>query len=375
MAGVYFHIPFCKQACYYCDFHFSTSLRKKDEILDAMHREIELQADYLNGQPVETIYFGGGTPSLLAADEIQRFIDKVASHFHIHSDAEVTIEANPDDLDNTKIYALRNTSVNRFSIGIQSFFEEDLRWMNRAHDAAEAEHAIQRVQDAGYNQITADLIYGYPLLSDGKWQYNIGRLRDFDIPHISAYSMTVEPKTALAAFIRKGHQSPMDEGQSAAQFEYLMDTLTAAGYVHYEISNFAKPDHYAIHNSNYWKGVPYLGIGPSAHSYDGCARQWNVSNNAVYIKTIRSGLLPCEKEELSEQDKLNEYTMTALRTVWGLDLDYIAERFGNTYREKLRSGLQSFVSSGDLSLSGDVATLTKKGKLLADHIAAKLFVG
>ncbi|GGG81768.1 coproporphyrinogen III oxidase [Parapedobacter pyrenivorans] len=376
MPGIYFHIPFCKQACHYCDFHFSTSLKYRDELLAAMHREIALQKTYLSGtgQQIETIYFGGGTPSLLAAADLNGLIDEVGKHFAIHHDAEVTIEANPDDLDHEKVQALRATPINRFSIGIQSFFEEDLRWMNRAHDANEAHEAIKRVQDAGYRNITADLIYGYPLLSDAKWQDNINQLLAFGIPHISAYSMTVEPQTALGVSVRKGKQIPMREGQSAAQFEYLMETLTAAGFIHYEISNFARPGNYARHNSNYWKGVPYLGIGPSAHSFNGTTRQWNVSNNARYIRAINAGGIPCEKEELTEQDKLNEYIMTALRTVWGLDLDEVEKRFGSHYRETLYLGLQPFVLSAEVSLTGQVATLTQAGKLLADHIASELFV-
>ncbi|MGK6350238.1 radical SAM family heme chaperone HemW [Parapedobacter sp. DT-150] len=373
MAGIYLHIPFCKQACHYCDFHFSTSLKYKDQLLDAMLKEVALQSDYLQGAPVETIYFGGGTPSLLSATDIQGLIDQVANHFQVRPDAEITLEANPDDLTHTQVLALKDTLVNRFSIGIQSFFEEDLRWMNRAHTAEEAQQAIQRVQDAGYANITADLIYGYPLLTDVKWQYNIGRLLDIGIPHVSAYSMTVEPQTALAAFIRKGRQAAMDEGQSATQFEYLADVLTAAGYVHYEISNFAKAGEYARHNSNYWRGVAYLGIGPSAHSFNGYTRQWNVRNNANYIKALQVGVLPFEQEELDEQDRFNEYIMTALRTVWGVDLDHVEDKFGNAYRDALTSGLQPFLASADVLRQGSVVTLTRKGKLLADHIAAELF--
>ena len=376
MAGVYFHIPFCKQACHYCDFHFSTSLRYRDELVAALCQEVALQSHYLatQGQPIKTIYFGGGTPSLLEAIDIDKLIGVVAKHYDIHPDAEITIEANPDDLDSAKVNALKSTPINRFSIGIQSFFEEDLRWMNRAHNADEAHDAIKRVQDAGYTNITADLIYGYPLLSEAKWHANIGHLLDFGIPHISAYSMSVEPQTALAAFIRKGKQSPMNEGQSATQFEYVIEALTAAGFIHYEISNFAKPGNHARHNSNYWKGVPYLGVGPSAHSFDGRVRQWNVSNNTHYIKGISAGIVPCETEELTEQDKLNEYIMTALRTIWGLDLQQVDERFGSHYRETLYSGLQPFMARGEVSLTGEVATLTKAGKLLADHIASELFV-
>lgn len=375
MAGIYFHIPFCKQACHYCDFHFSTSLKQRDAMLHAMHGELALQSHYLAGQPIGTVYFGGGTPSLLTADEIQRFIDRIADYFAIQPGAEITLEANPDDLDRAKVQALKqHTAINRFSIGIQSFFEEDLRWMNRAHDADEAHRAIGYVQDAGYDNITADLIYGYPLLTDSKWQHNIDRLVAFGVPHISAYGMTVEPRTALATFIRKGRQSPMDDEQSAGQFEYLMDRLEAVGYEQYEISNFAKPGRYARHNSNYWKGVPYLGIGPSAHAFDGRTRQWNVRNNARYIRAIQAGQVPFEQEELRSVDQLNEYIMTALRTIWGLDLDVVAQRFGPEHAHSLDKGLQPFVASGAVSLIGQVATLTRQGKLLADYIAAGLFV-
>ncbi len=342
----------------------------------ALCREVALQSRYLAGEEaiIETIYFGGGTPSLLATGEINQLVSAVASHFDIHPHAEVTIEANPDDLSNAYVQALRATPVNRFSIGIQSFFEEDLRWMNRAHNAVEAHGAIKRVQDAGFNRITADLIYGYPLLTDAKWQSNITRLVEMGVPHISAYGMTVEPRTALAASIRKGKQWPMDEEQAARQFGELMDALAAAGFTHYEISNFARPGNEARHNSNYWKGVPYIGIGPSAHSFNGHSRQWNVPNNARYIKAIQADSLPCEKEALSTADKLNEYIMTALRTIWGLDLDVVESRFGDSYRQALHIALQRFKSSGDIALIGAVATLTRKGKLFADHIAAELFV-
>ncbi len=373
MAGIYFHVPFCKQACHYCDFHFSTSLKYRKEMLDAMEDEISLQALYLDDKRIESIYFGGGTPSLLEADDLSRLIDAIARYLDIRPDAEITIEANPDDLDAPKVKAMKGTPINRFSIGIQSFFEEDLRWMNRAHNAVEALEAIQRVQDSGYHNITADLIYGYPLLSDAKWKDNIRRLLDFGVPHISAYSMTVEPQTALAAFIRKGKQSPMDEGQSAAQFEYLMEKLTTAGYEQYEISNFAKPGHYAHHNSNYWKGIPYLGIGPSAHSFDGNTRQWNVRNNVKYMQAIQAGTVPFEREKLTERDRLNEYIMTALRTIWGLDLGYVGRHFNAAYSETLRLELQPFISRGEVSLVDQVATLTNRGKLLADRIASELF--
>ena len=376
MAGVYFHIPFCRQACHYCDFHFSTSLKYRDDMVDALCAEVAMQAAYLpdEDRTVETIYFGGGTPSLLTAADIDRLIAAVSSHFPIHADAEITIEANPDDLDEPYIKALRTTPVNRFSIGIQSFFEEDLRWMNRAHTAAEAGAAIKRVQDAGYANITADLIYGYPLLTDTKWQSNIGRLVTAGIPHISAYGMTVEPRTALAASIRKGRQVAMDDGQAAAQFGQLMDALVAAGYTHYEISNFARAENFARHNSNYWKGVPYLGIGPSAHSFNGRSRQWNARNNALYLKAVQQKEIPCETEQLTAADRLNEYIMTALRTIWGLNLDVVETRFGHSHRQAVEKALIPFLTDGHVARSESVVTLTRKGKFFADYIAAELFV-
>lgn len=373
MAGIYFHIPFCRQACHYCDFHFSTSLRYKNELLEAMLEELRLQSGYLQGQPVSSVYFGGGTPSLLTPDEISRFMEGVSNLFLLESDLEITLEANPDDLSPEKVKGIRQTPVNRFSIGVQSFFEEDLRWMNRAHHAQEAMTAIQRVQDAGFDNITADLIYGYPLLTDKKWQFNVAGLTGLGIPHISAYSMTVEDRTALAHSIRKGKQQPMDEEQSARNFEYLIAALDAAGYEHYEISNFAKPGRYARHNSNYWKGIAYLGIGPSAHSFDGSSRQWNVSNNMKYLKAIRENRPPFEKELLTDRDVFNEYIMTSLRTNWGIDLEYVKQRFDARQHENLSRELGHFVRSKEVTLCDGKAVLTTKGKLMADHIAAELF--
>jgi oxygen-independent coproporphyrinogen-3 oxidase len=269
---------------------------------------------------------------------------------------------------------LRQTAVNRFSIGVQSFFEEDLRWMNRAHTAAEADGAVKRVQDAGFEQITLDLIYGYPLLSDEKWNLNLQKAIALDVPHFSAYSMTVEPQTALAAFIRKGKQQAMDDEQSARQLIRMMDVMPEAGYEQYEISNFARPGQYARHNSNYWQGIPYIGIGPSAHSYTGTQRQWNVANNLKYIASLQHGRIPFESETLTKTDMLNEYIMTSLRTSWGMDLQYLDQHFGSDYGQLVRDGLLTFIERGEVNIQGDVATLSTDGKLLADHIASVLFV-
>ncbi len=372
MAGIYIHIPFCKQACYYCDFHFSTSLKYKDELLQALVKEIKLQKTYLNGETVETIYFGGGTPSLLDEAEISLLINTITELHSVSSSAEITLEANPDDLDGNKVRSLTQTPVNRLSIGIQSFFDEDLQWMNRAHRSVEAESSVKRAQDAGLENITVDLIYGYPLLTDQKWTYNLDKVFELGVPHVSAYSMTVEPRTALASFIKKQQQPAMNDEQSAAQFLYMMDAMQQHGFEHYEISNFCKPGHYSQHNSNYWKGVKYLGIGPSAHSFNGETRQWNVANNTKFIESLESGKIPAETEFLSESDRLNEYVMTSLRTMWGLDLDKLNTIAKGSDSELLKAAEQ-FFDKGYIEMDERVIRLTQTGKLYADHVAAELF--
>jgi oxygen-independent coproporphyrinogen-3 oxidase len=374
MAGIYIHIPFCKQACHYCDFHFSTSLKYKNEMLEAIRQEIKLQKQFLGGETIETIYFGGGTPSLLAADEVNRIIDTIGESFNLSPQNEITLEANPDDLTFKKIRELKGTPVNRFSMGIQSFYDEDLKWMNRAHNANEAEFSVKALQDAAFESITIDLIYGYPLLSDEKWKSNIKTTIDLEIPHLSCYSMTVEPQTALASFINKGKQKAMDETQSASQFIYLMEELTANGFEHYEISNFAKPRRHSKHNTNYWKGVKYLGIGPSAHSFDGQNRQWNVANNSHYLSALAKKEIPAEKEILSSKDKLNEYIMTSLRTKWGMSLQYIAERFGIELASRVKEEAALFFEKEWLKTNENTIYLTASGKLYADHIASELFI-
>lgn len=374
MAGIYLHIPFCKKACHYCDFHFSTSPQYKDQMLTALSQEITLRKNYLAGEQIETIYLGGGTPSLLSADEIQVLIGGITDLFEVSPTAEITLEANPDDLNPQKIRELRQTLINRFSIGVQSFFEEDLKWMNRAHTAGEAQNSIKRVQDAGFENITADLIYGYPLLSKPKWEHNIQQLIELHIPHISSYSMTVEPATALSAFIKKGDQKPMDEGQSAAQFYILMEQLTEAGFEHYEISNFSKPGLHSKHNSNYWEGVSYLGIGPSAHSFNGESRQWNISNNSNYIDQIGLKKIPAEIEILSTENRINEYIMTSLRTSKGMNLNRINERFGSDYSNEVRDSLEPFIDKNWITIKDQIVILTTDGKLFADYIASELFI-
>jgi oxygen-independent coproporphyrinogen-3 oxidase len=374
MAGIYLHIPFCKKACHYCDFHFSTSPQYKEPMLKALRQELLLRKSYLNNQRIETIYFGGGTPSLLNANELQILLGEIVDQFDVTSNAEITIEANPDDLNPQRVKELRQTLINRFSIGIQSFFEEDLRWMNRAHTATEAQSSIKRVQDAGFENITADLIYGYPLLTNPKWEHNIQELIQLNIPHISSYSMTVEPATALSSFIKKGEQKAMDEGQSAAQFLILMEQLKEAGFDHYEISNFAKPGSHSKHNSNYWEGISYLGIGPSAHSFNGKSRQWNISNNTKYIDQIEKGKIPAEIEELTLENRINEYIMTSLRTSKGMDLNKIKDQFGSDYANEIKNNLDVFSEKNWILIKDQRIILTTDGKLFADHIASELFI-
>lgn len=372
MAGIYVHIPFCKQACYYCDFHFSTSLQYKAEMLDAITGEIKLQKAYLGSENIETIYFGGGTPSLLESGDINRIIDGLGQQFGISADAEITLEANPDDLDTLKVQALKQTPVNRFSIGIQSFFDEDLFWMNRAHRSNEAEASVKRAQDAGFENITADLIFGYPLLTDAKWKHNIETVFGLNVPHVSAYSITVEPKTALASFINKKIYPPLNEQQSAEQYLFLADAMKQQGFEHYEISNYARPGHYSKHNTNYWRGVSYLGLGPSAHSYNGESRQWNVANNARYIAEILKKQIPAEKEILTETDRLNEYTMTSLRTMWGLGLASLDSIAPGSSAQLLKPAEQ-YIEKEWIIKKDNKLFLTEEGQLYADAIASDLF--
>lgn len=372
MAGIYIHFPFCKQACHYCDFHFTTSLQYKDELLQSLVKEIRLQKNYLSGELIETIYFGGGTPSLLNVEELNLLIGTITGLHTVSSAVEITVEANPDDLNKAKLQALLKTGINRFSIGVQSFFDEDLVWMNRVHRGDEAEAAVKRTQDAGFENITLDLIYGYPLLSDQKWKYNLDKLIELGVPHLSSYAMTAEPQTALASFIKNKKQPAMDDQQSAEQFILLMDAMEMHGFEHYEISNFCKPGNYSKHNSNYWKGVKYLGIGPSAHSYNGKTRQWNAANNAKYIQGLQTGIIPAETELLTENNRLNEYIMTSLRTMWGLDLNKL-NSISTAASDQLNRSALKFYENGWIDQKDSTIYLTQTGKLFADSIALGLF--
>jgi len=373
VSGIYIHIPFCKKACHYCDFHFSTSLKYADEMVEAICKEIKMKKDRISGQ-VGSIYFGGGTPSILSQSALQKIFDAINQTFSVDANAEITIETNPDDLTAQKLKELKQLPVNRFSVGIQSFFSEDLIWMNRAHNAEEAEDCIKRSQDAGFENLTLDLIYGYPLLTDEKWFSNISKAIDLQVPHISAYALTVEPRTALAHAIKNKKQTPVNDNQSAAQFVILMDKLVEVGFEHYEISNFAKPGCYAVHNTNYWKGVNYIGIGPSAHGFDGQNRFMNPANNSLYIEKLDSNKLPEIVEELSLNDRFNEYLMTSLRTMWGVDLQKITADFGKDFLDETQHNLRSFEDTDWLVIDGNNIKLSQNGKLFADHIASELFI-
>ena len=371
MSGIYIHIPFCKQACHYCDFHFSTSVKLKSKFIEALLIEIELRKDYLSS-PVKTIYFGGGTPSLLSEAELNQLFESLYKNFNIDANAEVTFEANPDDLLVEKIEQLSKTPINRLSIGIQSFRNEDLKFMHRAHTAEMAKRAVVTAQDNGFSNITIDLIYGIPGLDNLQWQANLSQAFALNVQHISSYALTVEPKTALAHFIDKGKLPAISDLQSAAQFEILIGSMRANGFLQYEISNFSKPGFESKHNSNYWRKAHYLGLGPSAHSFDGNSRQWNVRNNPIYIESLISRKIPCEREELSIKDHYNEYILTSLRTRWGADLGYIRTEFP-AFNAHFLKVAQSFISSGDIIHQGSVYVLSDAGKLIADQVARELF--
>jgi oxygen-independent coproporphyrinogen-3 oxidase len=372
MAGIYIHIPFCKQACHYCDFHFSTSMKKKEEMVMALAKEIEMRKNEFQDEQVETIYFGGGTPSILAVSDITLLIDSVYSNYNIVENPEITVEANPDDLSKERIIELSYNKINRLSIGIQSFFEEDLKLMNRAHNSAEAKKCLEFATQH-FENISIDLIYGIPGLSNDKWRENIALALSFGVKHISSYALTVEPKTALATFVKNGTIVKPDDDVAFEQFHILINTLLENDFVHYELSNFGKENYFSKNNSAYWLGKKYIGIGPSAHSFDGKERGWNVSNNSKYIASILNNFLPIEKEFLTKTDLYNEYVMTGLRTIWGVSLIKIENDFGVEYLNYLIINSKRFIEDEQLILENKIVRATSKGKFLTDGIASSLF--
>jgi len=379
MSGIYIHIPFCKQACHYCDFHFSTSLKKKDKIVQALAKELEIRNDELKNQTIETIYFGGGTPSLLTIDQLRFLIDAVYKNYQVIGNPEITLEANPDDLLSVRAQSrtifedYKTIGINRLSIGVQTFFEDDLQNMNRAHNSEEAKECLS-MATRYFDNITIDLIYGIPNMSLEKWNENLQTAFKFGVNHISSYALTVEPKTALDSFIKKGTYPPIDEELALKHFNHLITETKKQGFVHYEISNFGKPNYYSKHNTSYWQGKPYLGIGPSAHSFNQNKRSWNVSNNTRYIKSIEQNELPSTVETLSEKDRFNEYIMTGLRTIWGISLSKVQEDFGIEFKHNLLNSTKIYLESNSLEIKEDHITATQKGKFLIDGIASDLFL-
>lgn len=373
MSGIYIHIPFCKQACHYCDFHFSTSMKKKEEMVLALVKELEFRKDEFQNEVVETIYFGGGTPSVLSINDLQFLIDAVYQNYQVVEKPEITLEANPDDLDEETIIQYANSPINRLSIGVQSFFDDDLQLMNRAHNSDEAKKCLA-VATQHFDNISIDLIYGMPNMSTEKWLKNIETALSFTIPHISSYALTVEPKTALHKMIKSGTISTLDDDLAQQHFNILIDKLQENGFVHYELSNFGKPNYFSKNNSAYWLGKKYIGIGPSAHSFNGKSRSWNVSNNSLYLKAIAENKVPSETEILSKTDQYNEYIMTGLRTIWGVSLEKIETEFGSNYLDYLQQQAEKFISDNLLEVENTILKTTKKGKFLSDGIASDLFL-
>ncbi|WP_072880898.1 radical SAM family heme chaperone HemW [Salegentibacter echinorum] len=372
MASIYIHIPFCKQACHYCDFHFSTSLKKKSQLVSMLCKELVLRKDELPAEEIQCIYFGGGTPSLLDAEELKQLFDTIYTHYRIAENPEITLEANPDDLTPGKVEMLAASKINRLSIGIQSFFEEDLKLMNRAHNAKEALESINLAK-AYFDNISIDLIYGIPGMSAARWCENLAKALKLKVPHISSYALTVEPNTALHKFIEKGKIKPVDDAAAKEHFQILVSTLTANSFEHYEFSNFGKPGYFSQNNMAYWLGKPYLGIGPGAHSFDRETRKWNISNNPLYIKALEKGELPQEMERLSTADKFNEYIMTRLRTKYGVGIVEIARKFGDTYEKHFQKQVIPLQKEELIKEEDGVYHITEKGKFLSDGIAADLF--
>lgn len=374
MAGIYIHIPFCKQACFYCNFHFSTVLSYKEKLVKAIAKELFLRKDFLAEQPIQSIYLGGGTPSLLNSNELDLILNTLYKEFDLSAVKEFTIEANPDDLDSDHLNYLKQTPINRLSIGIQSFNDADLKYMNRAHKASEAINCIKKAQDIGLSEISIDLIYGIPGMSLEKWQDNLATAFSLQIQHLSSYCLTIEPKTVFGNMAAKNTLVLSTEEESEKQFLSLIEKAAQAGFEQYEISNFAKNNAYALHNTQYWKGSPYLGVGPGAHSYRNNERSWNISNNQQYMQSIEKSILPLESERLSEDNQYNEWVMTGLRTIWGLNLSEGTEKFGSDRIDYLQKQLQAYVDRKQVYYLNNCFYIAEHARFLADGIAAAAFM-
>lgn len=373
MAGIYIHIPFCKKACHYCNFHFSTQTKHIDAFIDALLFEIELRKEYVN-EPIRTIYFGGGTPSLLSEDQIKLIVSKISAHYNLNELVEFTLEANPDDINGINLASWKKMGINRLSIGIQSFQQDALTWMNRAHEVNQSHQAIQLAKEAGFDNISVDLIYGTPHYTKAHLLADLKIINDYQIPHVSCYALTIEEKTALHSMIEKGKMDNVVSEVQAEHFEIIVDYLNLIGFEHYEISNFAKPGNRSQHNSSYWKSLPYIGFGPSAHSYNGISRQWNIANNALYIQALEKKELPFEIEQLDLAAQYNEYMMISLRCMEGFDLHLIEERFGKAYLDHTNTIIQTLVEQKLLIRTNDGYCLSKSAKFLADGIASEFFI-
>ena len=373
MSGVYFHIPFCKQACHYCNFHFSTSLKYKAELMEALKKELSLRTNELPATPLNSIYFGGGTPSLLSPEEIGNLISSVRDHFTVNEQAEITLEMNPDDYYEGYFEQIKVVGVNRLSVGVQSFIPEELSAMNRAHNAEQALNVLERVQQH-FSNFSLDLIFGVPGSTMESWEKNISTALSFQPSHISSYALTVEPKTVLAKQVKEQQVQLLPEEMTVQQFDYLVETLTEKGYDHYELSSFAFPGFRSVNNTSYWQGKPYLGIGPSAHSYYQNQRSWNLSNNKLYINKLNAGELPLEREQLTKIDRYNEFVMTGLRTAEGVALHDIQLQFGDKFAQLFEEQVEKHLMVQHLYWDGDVVKVTKKAKFLVDGIASDLFL-
>lgn len=372
MSGIYFHIPFCKQACTYCDFYFSTSLSNKDAVITAMLRELDLRKEYLEEKSLSSIYLGGGTPSLLTHKDLEQVFTRLRSYFSFMSNAEITLEANPDDISRESLRTWRKLGINRLSIGLQSFNDEELTWMNRAHNAAESLSSVKLAQDEGFDNITIDLIYGSKFQTMKSWENTLHKAIGLNTQHISAYNLTIENKTVLGVNYTRGKEPAVNDELSGAQFALMTDVLGKAGFIHYEISNFAKEGFFAKHNSNYWLQKHYLGIGPAAHSFNGNSRQWNINNNNQYIKALGQGISFFEKEELSLNERYNEYVLTRLRTIWGCNVREIKHFFGEELERHFKKILVKEINH--LQEKEGTYTLNPSSKFLADGVAAAFFI-
>lgn len=375
MSGIYIHIPFCKQACNYCDFHFSTSLKLKSSLIDSVLAEIDLRFSYLENKNIETIYFGGGTPSLLSEKELFLILEKLYKNYKISSNAEITLEANPDDLSIEKLKELKRLEINRLSIGLQSFNNEELIWMNRAHTATESEASVKRAQDKGFENISIDLIYGSKFSNLTNWKKTLDKAIALDVKHISSYNLTIEDKTKLGHDVKVKKEIAIDDEKSSELFLEMIDRLEKNNFIQYEISNFGKENYFSNHNSNYWKGIEYIGYGPSAHSYNGISRQWNISNNSLYIKNVTDkNEAYFEKEILSESDQFNEYILTSLRTIWGIDVAILNSKFNSEILNVFNKKIETYILTDMVTFNKNKYVLTSNGKLFADKIASELFV-